>query len=81
MMNSMNKKLVAELHDSQRWDSYCEKRMDYAIRFPSVCEAREEPYLSYYLDDDGNPVNVRKAQRHYVLDPDKLEYVEVDEEL
>lgn len=81
MNNNINKKLVAEYHDSQRWESYCERKMDYAICHQVDCVVREAPCLSYYLDDDGNPVNVRKVQRRKVYDPDKRKHVWVNEEL
>lgn len=79
--NIMNKKLVAERHDSQRWESYCDRQMDYALTQAVGFEIHEAPCLSYYLDDDGNPVNVRKVQRRKVYDPDKRKHVWVNEEL
>lgn len=81
MKNNTNKKLLAELNDSQRWESYCNKKMDYALTQEVGFEVHEAPCLSYYLDDDGNPVNVRKVQRRKVYDPDKRKHVWVNEEL
>lgn len=75
MKLNMNKRLVAELHDSQRWESYCLSEMEDEVykedlrhRFRSENNLgflAEEmvPYVSYYLDEDGNPINVQKRLR------------------
>lgn len=80
-MNMARRRLLSERREAERWEAFCDRQMDYALTQAVGFEIHEAPCLSYYLDDDGNPVNVRKVQRRKVYDPDKRKHVWVNEEL
>lgn len=73
MKNSINRRrLLSEKREAERWEAYCLSEMEEEVykedlrhRFRTENNLgflAEEmvPYVSYYLDEDGNPINVQK---------------------
>ena len=75
MMNMARRRLLAEAKETERWEAYCLSEMEDEVykedlrhRFRSENNLgflAEEmvSYVSYYLDEDGNPINVQKRLR------------------
>lgn len=88
MMNMARRRLLSEAREAERWEAYCLSEMEDEVykedlrhRFHtennlSFLAEEMVPYVSYYLDEDGNPINVQKRLRF--LGEDDL-IVEVEE--
>lgn len=84
---NMARRLLSEAKEAERWEAYCLSEMEDEVykedlrhRFRTENNLgflAEEmvPYVSYYLDKDGNPVNVQKRLRF--LGEDDLEVEEL----
>ena len=76
MKNNMAKRrLLSEAKETERWEAYCLSEMEDEVykedlrhRFRTennlgFLAEEMSPYVSYYLDEDGNPINVQKRIR------------------
>ena len=72
--NLTTRQLYAEAREAESWEAYCLEEMedevckeDRSHRFNEeygfLFLEEEAPYISYYLDEDGNPINVQERIR------------------
>lgn len=75
MKNMAKRRLMSEARETERWEAYCLSKMEDEVykedlrhRFRAennlgFLADEMVPYVSYYLDEDGNPINVQKRLR------------------